>query len=266
MGLADPVFSIPRWHPTKNMVFTIGVTCHMFASWSTSMYTGDVDFSVWFNLHHLRTPSQDFELEFVEVIQRHHKRTPYTSNTFFKEDVSWNCIGSGPVVGLARSVDVLWIRPSGDLKTYCSSQVNITEVQVRSTYDIDNPLISMFVPSSGRHPFLRQIHSQHSLVRGFRVARMQYRSFRRLILTFTRCQFPAITAEGLVDSFTHGSVGIFIRWSFADFYTLYRIYVRYMRIALTWMINSIQKQHSLVSLFFPSSSAYEFTSEPRGNQ
>lgn len=51
-----------------------------------------------------RTPSKDFELKYVEVIQRHHKRTPYNTNTFFKEDVTWDCNGSGPVSGLSRWV------------------------------------------------------------------------------------------------------------------------------------------------------------------
>ncbi|KJE05011.1 acid phosphatase [Cryptococcus gattii NT-10] len=35
-----------------------------------------------------KVPSKEYELEYVEVIQRHHKRTPYASNTFFKEDIS----------------------------------------------------------------------------------------------------------------------------------------------------------------------------------
>ena len=44
-----------------------------------------------------RTPSSEYALEYVEVIQRHHKRTPYASNTFFKEDILWDCTGEGPV-------------------------------------------------------------------------------------------------------------------------------------------------------------------------
>lgn len=31
-------------------------------------------------------PKEGYDLVYVEVIQRHHKRTPYASNTFFKED------------------------------------------------------------------------------------------------------------------------------------------------------------------------------------
>lgn len=40
-------------------------------------------------------PSSEYTLEYVEVMHRHHKRTPYASNTFFKEDVGWNCVNEG---------------------------------------------------------------------------------------------------------------------------------------------------------------------------
>ncbi|KAF8870060.1 hypothetical protein BD779DRAFT_1479232 [Infundibulicybe gibba] len=55
----------------------------------------------WCNMPHVRTqeykkPAKEFTLEYVEVIQRHHKRTPY-ANTFFKENIAWSCDGSGPV-------------------------------------------------------------------------------------------------------------------------------------------------------------------------
>ncbi|KAG7095876.1 hypothetical protein E1B28_006566 [Marasmius oreades] len=45
------------------------------------------------------SPSNDFELQYVEVIQRHQKRTPYGSNTFFKEDVTWDCRNAGQIHG-----------------------------------------------------------------------------------------------------------------------------------------------------------------------
>ncbi|KAF9474653.1 phosphoglycerate mutase-like protein [Pholiota conissans] len=58
----------------------------------------------WCNMPHVRqreykTPPKNYTLQYVEVIQRHHKRTPYASNTFFKEDVTWSCDGSGAVFG-----------------------------------------------------------------------------------------------------------------------------------------------------------------------
>lgn len=40
-------------------------------------------------------PDRDvYELEYVEVIQRHHKRSPYQSNTFPAEDREWPDCGS----------------------------------------------------------------------------------------------------------------------------------------------------------------------------
>lgn len=35
-----------------------------------------------------------YELRYVEVIHRHHKRTPYQSNTFPAEDTGWDCTGA----------------------------------------------------------------------------------------------------------------------------------------------------------------------------
>ncbi|KAJ6606452.1 phosphoglycerate mutase-like protein [Mycena vulgaris] len=83
----------------------------------------------WCNMPHVRareykTPSHEYTLEYVEVIQRHHKRTPYASNTFFKEDVSWSCTGEGPIHGAKG--------PSG-----LSSDV--TEIQWQAYRNTQNP-------------------------------------------------------------------------------------------------------------------------------
>ncbi|KAI4517788.1 phosphoglycerate mutase-like protein [Schizophyllum commune Loenen D] len=56
----------------------------------------------WCNMPHVRAeeyvaPPEEYELKYVEVVHRHHKRTPYASNTFFKEDVEWQCGGEGVV-------------------------------------------------------------------------------------------------------------------------------------------------------------------------
>ncbi|KAL1669871.1 histidine phosphatase superfamily [Schizophyllum commune] len=61
----------------------------------------------WCNMPHVRageyvTPPEDYKLKYVEVIHRHHKRTPYASNTFFKEDVEWQCEGEGVVHYIKR--------------------------------------------------------------------------------------------------------------------------------------------------------------------
>ncbi|KAL6705890.1 hypothetical protein ACN47E_006350 [Coniothyrium glycines] len=54
----------------------------------------------WCNMPHVRKQeykktSDEFELIYVEVIHRHHKRTPYASNTFPKEAYGWSCDDQG---------------------------------------------------------------------------------------------------------------------------------------------------------------------------
>ncbi|KAA8614502.1 hypothetical protein TUN199_03718 [Pyrenophora tritici-repentis] len=54
----------------------------------------------WCNMPHVRKEEyvkadEEFELVYVEVIHRHHKRTPYASNTFPKESYSWECSNQG---------------------------------------------------------------------------------------------------------------------------------------------------------------------------
>jgi 2-phosphoxylose phosphatase len=36
-------------------------------------------------------PPSNLSLHYVEIVQRHHKRTPYASNTFPHEDIPWSC-------------------------------------------------------------------------------------------------------------------------------------------------------------------------------
>lgn len=50
----------------------------------------------WCNMPHVRPqeyriPARDYRLAYVEVIHRHHKRTPYASNTFPVESYPWYC-------------------------------------------------------------------------------------------------------------------------------------------------------------------------------
>ncbi|PSN60724.1 phosphoglycerate mutase-like protein [Corynespora cassiicola Philippines] len=55
----------------------------------------------WCNMPHVRAEeyprvnNSDFVLEYVEVIHRHHKRTPYASNTFPRESYRWECSDQG---------------------------------------------------------------------------------------------------------------------------------------------------------------------------
>ncbi|KAH6640052.1 histidine acid phosphatase [Truncatella angustata] len=54
----------------------------------------------WCNMPHVRKteyikPSADYSLKYVEVIHRHHKRTPYASNAFPVEPYHWDCDDQG---------------------------------------------------------------------------------------------------------------------------------------------------------------------------
>lgn len=58
----------------------------------------------WCNMPHTNTetyikPSEDYKVEYVEVIHRHHKRTPYADNTFPREGYSWECDDEGLFYG-----------------------------------------------------------------------------------------------------------------------------------------------------------------------
>ncbi|KAH8904024.1 histidine acid phosphatase [Coniochaeta sp. PMI_546] len=54
----------------------------------------------WCNMPHVRKDTytvapSDYELAYVELIHRHHKRTPYASNSFPVESYPWTCIDQG---------------------------------------------------------------------------------------------------------------------------------------------------------------------------
>lgn len=54
----------------------------------------------WCNMPHVNSetypvPPEAYALEYVEVIHRHHKRTPYAANTFPQESYSWDCNNEG---------------------------------------------------------------------------------------------------------------------------------------------------------------------------
>ncbi|KAI8625106.1 histidine acid phosphatase [Xylariaceae sp. FL1651] len=67
-----------------------------------SSYTPDARYGTynWCNMPHVRKteyvrPSSDYKLKYVEIIQRHHKRTPYASNAFPIESYHWDCDDQG---------------------------------------------------------------------------------------------------------------------------------------------------------------------------
>ncbi|KUI62830.1 Counting factor 60 [Cytospora mali] len=67
-----------------------------------SSYTPDDEYGTynWCNMPHVRSleyvkPSEEYELAYVEVIHRHHKRTPYAANSFPVESYPWDCNDEG---------------------------------------------------------------------------------------------------------------------------------------------------------------------------
>ncbi|KAG9789854.1 hypothetical protein ABEF93_005869 [Exophiala dermatitidis] len=63
---------------------------------STTPATSGYSTYNWCNMPHVRkqeyvVPPKEYKLEYVELIHRHHKRTPYASNTFPHETYAWYC-------------------------------------------------------------------------------------------------------------------------------------------------------------------------------
>ncbi|EJT79256.1 hypothetical protein GGTG_04342 [Gaeumannomyces tritici R3-111a-1] len=90
--------------------------------------------SNWCNMPHVRPqeyvrPSSEFELKYVEVIHRHHKRTPYSSNAFPVESYRWNCDDQGLFVygqplspdGSRSSAQAYWQGAVSPLNTFVPS-------------------------------------------------------------------------------------------------------------------------------------------------
>ena len=96
------------------MVSTIGAICHMLEHRNTSAFTLAASSSITeqqlLKLYWCRAPPNNYTLQYVEIIQRHHKRTPYASNTFFKEDIAWSCAGEGPVFAMTRWETFIFIK------------------------------------------------------------------------------------------------------------------------------------------------------------
>ncbi|KAF1982796.1 phosphoglycerate mutase-like protein [Aulographum hederae CBS 113979] len=95
------------WHPPKASWITDlaqvvnGTGVHGFI-FNSSINPKGVNYGTynWCNMPHVRKDtypeaSGDLQLEYIEVIHRHHKRTPYASNQFPHEDISWDCSDIG---------------------------------------------------------------------------------------------------------------------------------------------------------------------------
>ncbi|KAF2199031.1 histidine acid phosphatase-like protein [Delitschia confertaspora ATCC 74209] len=96
-----------NWYPPSqtwiNSLSSIlnGTGTHGFVFNSSQLPAGaDYGTYNWCNMPHIRREEyprvgKEYILQYVEVIHRHHKRTPYASNTFPKEQYSWSCSDNG---------------------------------------------------------------------------------------------------------------------------------------------------------------------------
>ncbi|KAF2254941.1 histidine acid phosphatase-like protein [Trematosphaeria pertusa] len=109
LSLVDAQINTPNlsWHaPRKTWINDLsevinGTGTHGFIFNSSQLPPG-TPYSAynWCNMPHVRRQEypkamQGYTLEYVEVIHRHHKRTPYASNTFPKEGYVWDCSDEG---------------------------------------------------------------------------------------------------------------------------------------------------------------------------
>ncbi|KAI1123071.1 histidine acid phosphatase [Nemania abortiva] len=94
------------WYPPRNTsVNSLATALHgsgVYGFIFNSSHTPETEYGTynWCNMPHVRRteyvrPSGEYELRYVEVIQRHHKRTPYASNAFPVESYHWDCDDQG---------------------------------------------------------------------------------------------------------------------------------------------------------------------------
>ncbi|KAI1361392.1 histidine acid phosphatase [Xylaria arbuscula] len=105
-GVAVDVDVDLNWHPPRNTsINDLGTALHgtgVYGFIFDSSYTPDERYGTynWCNMPHVRKSEYKraepgYELRYVEVIQRHHKRTPYASNAFPAESYHWDCDDQG---------------------------------------------------------------------------------------------------------------------------------------------------------------------------
>ncbi|KFY98119.1 hypothetical protein V498_01672 [Pseudogymnoascus sp. VKM F-4517 (FW-2822)] len=94
------------------------MTLVLFSNLVAHIYSGTYN---WCNMPHVRRTeyrkvNSSYGLEYVEVIHRHHKRTPYADNTFPVESYPWYCDDEGlffygaplPTHGANHSANTYW--------------------------------------------------------------------------------------------------------------------------------------------------------------
>ena len=118
---------IPQWHPPNstqinNLSSVInGTGVYGFIFNTSDTPDGKYGTYNWCNMPHVRAqeypiPGPEYQLQYVEVIHRHHKRTPYAANSFPIEPYPWNCNDEGlfyygeplPADGSAAATPVYW--------------------------------------------------------------------------------------------------------------------------------------------------------------
>ncbi|PNY25034.1 Counting factor 60 [Tolypocladium capitatum] len=91
-----------EWHaPAQSRINNLTSAVHgsgVYGFIYNSSATPDSQYGTynWCNMPHVRRseyvrPGPEFELQFVELMHRHHKRTPYASNAFPVESYHWDC-------------------------------------------------------------------------------------------------------------------------------------------------------------------------------
>ena len=103
---ANTNVSLEWYQPTKTQVNNLahvingtGVDGFIFNTSQGPLNTYD-----WCNMPHTNpatypTAKEGYKLEYVEVIHRHHKRTPYAANAFPVESYPWDCDNEGLFYG-----------------------------------------------------------------------------------------------------------------------------------------------------------------------
>lgn len=120
----------------------------------------------WCNMAHVSpetytTPPAEYILQYVEVIQRHHKRTPYASNLFSAEDVEWDCNAAGPLNGLENDIEgtspVHWLSSIDTANPFRS-----TQKQSIATSNCQFPQLSPggFLDSVAHGAHLREVYGE----------------------------------------------------------------------------------------------------------
>ncbi|KAI1798654.1 phosphoglycerate mutase-like protein [Daldinia bambusicola] len=94
------------WYPPSNTyINNLSIAIHgegVYGFIFNSSDTPDTQYGSynWCNMPHIRkpeyvSPTSEYQLIYVEIIQRHHKRTPYASNAFPVEPYRWDCDDQG---------------------------------------------------------------------------------------------------------------------------------------------------------------------------